>query len=176
MTPNRVEYKAYDAETEIQGRRLKGILFGMNMDAVRPLLVKYRLDTIEDEHWYRLQDVLDFFTELENTPSTMFDLVALGMKVSEVAAFPPELDTLMKVMTAMSQLHTIGYRNGDPGEVRVEVVGDRHIRLHVRAPMPADLIYGIYYGTARRFPPPGGNLVVRREVIAPDQGIYDISW
>jgi len=171
-----VRYVAFDPNTEVLGAALHGTIHSMEREAILPLLRKHSFEEIEPDKWYPLQRVLDLFTDIVNDTGGMFNMVAMGMKVGETIQFPPELTTFEQVLELADAMNRAAYRNGDPGTIRAERVGERHYRMHVHLPLPHDLHYGTWWAVAKRFVPDMHTLKIRREVIDPYTSIYEFQW
>ncbi|MCS6872871.1 MAG: hypothetical protein NZ571_15600 [Anaerolineae bacterium] len=171
-----VRYVAFEPNTEVLGIMLEGTIAFMEREGLALLLRKHGLEQVAPDQWYPLQRVLDLFTDLSNNPSGTSDMVAIGMKVGEVFQFPPEVTTLEQALELADAMNRAVYRNGDPGTIRAEKLGERHYRLHVHLPFPQDLHYGIWWAVAKRLVPDMRTLRIRREVIDQYTGVYEFEW
>lgn len=171
-----VRYVAFDPNTEILGAMLQGTVYSMEREALLPLLRKHGFEHIELDKWYPLQRVLDLFTDIVNQDGGMFNMVAIGMKAGEVFQFPPEITSFEQCLEMADTLNRAVYRNGDPGTIRAEKLGERHYRVHVHLPFPQDLHYGIWWAVAKRLVPDMHTLKIRRELIDQYTGIYEFEW
>jgi hypothetical protein len=174
--PVPVRYVAFDPNTEIIGAMLQSLSYSIERETLLPLLHKHGFEEIAFDKWYPLQRVLDLFTDIVNQAAGMFDMVAIGMKGGEVFEFPPEITSFEQALELADTLNRTAYRNGDPGTIRAERLGERHYRLHVHLPFPQDLHYGIWWAVAKRFVPDMRALKIRRELIDLYTGIYEFQW
>mgnify|MGYP005850136135 FL=1 len=171
-----VRYVAFDPNTEIIGAMLEGTVYSMERETLLPLLRKHGFEEIEFDKWYPLQPVLDLFTDIVNDIGGMFNMVAIGMKAGESFPFPPEITSFEQVLEMSDTLNRASYRNGDPGTIRAEKLGERHYRMHVHLPFPQDLHYGIWWAVAKRFVPDMHTLKISRQVIDLYTSLYEFQW
>ncbi|PJF31377.1 MAG: hypothetical protein CUN51_03335 [Candidatus Thermofonsia Clade 1 bacterium] len=171
-----IHYTAFEPDTEVLGSMLQGTVAFMERESLLPLLRKYGFEQIAPDQWYPLQRVLDLFSDLVNGASGMFDMIGIGMKVGEVFQFPPEVTTFEQALELADTMNKAVYRNGDPGTIRAEKLGERHYKLHVHLPFPQDLHYGIWWAVAKRLVPDMRTLKIRREVIDLYTGVYEFRW
>lgn len=181
-------YRSTDPNTEIIGAAILGSLNVMDAEHVRPLLGKHGLGNIQPNVWYPLSLWLDFLTELSDYQGAMFNFVAIGTKTvekaieftpipPEAAAFPFEMR-----MQMVNQSYQMQIRNGDAGELRIEMVGEKHFKITDTTPYPSDLIYGVLWGTTRVNLPPGVHFVLSYDEALPlkEEGspctVIDLTW
>ncbi len=171
-----LRYVAFDPNTEIIGAMLQGMVYSAEREMLLPLLRKHNFEEIELDRWYPLQRVLDLFTDITNDVGGMFNLVAIGAKAGEVFPFPPEITSFEQSLELADTLNRAAYRNGDPGTIRAEKLGERHYRMHVHLPFPQDLHYGIWWAVARRLVPDMHTLHIQRQVLDLYTSIYEFQW
>ena len=95
-----------------------------------------------------------------------------------------ENPTLEEVLLRWNDMYQSLHRGADIGGIVIEKIGDTHYKTTHTVIYPDDLSYGVLYGYARRFLPPGTRFMVYydEEVIPRDQGGQDgytiiyISW
>lgn len=165
-----------DPKLEVNGAYLMGVINSLNENDVRPYREKHGLATIDPNHWYPASQIVAFYDDLEQAPNGMFNLVAIGMNVVASIEYPPHVRTMQDALTVAQQMHYAGWRNGHPGDLKVTLLNDRHVRLVFdNLPLPADLVYGLCYGMVKRFLPENYNITVRQQV---DGNIYtyDLTW
>jgi len=181
------KYQAFDPNTEVNGYSMLGFIQCLRKEEIRPYLEMRGLDNIDPEGWYPLQSWLDVLSDLaEKRPGqSMFDFVAVGMKVLEMTHFPPGFETLSlpKMLAAGNEAYAkVQHRGGDAGEVVLEVIDPHHCVQKVRAPYPDDFWYGIFYGFCRRYLPPGTHFTVYYDENMPrreqggEQTLIHITW
>jgi len=167
--------KKVSPRMQVNGAYMMGVIDSLEEVHVRPFREKHGLTEIDPQQWYPAQQIVDFYADIEKN-GNMFDLIAIGMKAVEHVEYPPQVDTLEKALGMATEMHKGGWRDGNPGELLVEFIGDRHVRLTFEdLPLPIDLVYGLCYGTIKRFAPSGSIITVRREKID-DAYLFDLQW
>jgi len=161
---------------EVNGAYLMGTINSLNEVNVRPFREKHGLTVIEPDQWYPAQQIIDFYDDIETNGGGMFDLVAIGMNIVKHIEYPPGVDTLEQAMGMAQEMHYGGWRNGEPGTLDVKFLSDNHLRLTFEdLPLPIDLIYGLCYGTVKRFAGQSRKIRVQRK----DEGnkyVFDLEW
>jgi hypothetical protein len=178
------KYVASSPEAEVVGQMLLAIVESVYSERIMPVLEQHGITDVDPAKWYSWQTVLDFSKTLASDASTaMGNLVSVGMKVSDASAalLPPEVDSIPAMFSILNTLYNTVVRSHNGEGYEFKVLGDRHVQLVDNNPMPHDLVYGIVYGFARRFNPPGGALTVKRDYLNPDSpdadgAVYDITW
>lgn len=171
--------------TEFSGAALLSIVENVMSAGYLPLIEKYDYDNITPDEWYPLEDFFDFLNELFQMPNQMFNLVAIGMTIAETALMPPELEnpTFTEMVEGWDAHYQANFRNGDVGSKTTIKLDDQHYKVVLDGTkMPDDLEYGVLYGFARRFLPPGVNFTVwyDEDVQPMDKGgkqtVLHVSW
>ena len=171
--------------TEISGATVLSLVENVTSTAYVPMIKKYGFDAIDANKWYPLKSYLDFLTELVQQPNLMFNLVAIGMSIAEVAPMPPELANaaFSQVVEGWNEHYQASLRNGDVGRKTTIKVADQHYKVvHDRTVVPDDLEYGVLYGFAQRFLPPGASFDVWFDEDIPrmdeggDRTVLHVSW
>ena len=180
------KYQSFDPNTEVLGQPMLGFIYCLRQEEIRPLLEKHGLTDIEPNGWYPLQKWLDVLGDLteERSGQAMFDFVAVGMKIADMAEFPPEFDTmpLEQVLSGFSASYQRDHRGGDAGEIIVEPVKEGHVKVVVRTPYPDDTWYGFVWGLFRRYSSPGTGFRVKYDEGLPrrDEGgevtVIHVEW
>jgi hypothetical protein len=149
---------------------------------VEQTLVKYGINTIENDRWYPHQLSLDIFKLInDHHGNSLHNLVALGMAYVETATFPPEINNISSALNALSLTYHLNIRNV-PGTEGYEVLqlSDKHIRINDLNPFPHDTVYGFIWGIAKRFRSLRDNVpVIHRTFLNPEQpddngAVYDV--
>jgi hypothetical protein len=113
------------------------------------------------------------------------DLVSIGMKLVECAPMPPQFASLpiLAILQSAPAAYKLTDRGTDPGDIRCEVVADKHVKLYFRLPDPDDQLYGITYGYMRRFASPRGirfTVYYDKEALRREEGgeytIIHVTW
>lgn len=164
-----ITYISFDPNVEVVGHNLLSFIQNANADNIEPVLKKYGLAVIDPEKWYSLQQWLDVLGDLAGQSGGMFDLVAIGAAISQTAVMPPEVETMAfeQFLYLVNDVYQMQHRNGNAGEVKVEKVADKHMKIVVRVPYPDDLEYGTTYGFAHRFLPKGTTILVEYDSTLP---------
>lgn len=171
--------------TEFSGAAMLSIVENVMSTEYLPLIEKYGYKNISPDAWYPLQDFFNFLNELFEMPNQMFNLVAIGMTIAETALMPPELGnpTLEEMVESWDAHYQINFRNGYVGLKTTTRLDDRHYKVVLDGTkMPDDLEYGVLYGFARRFLPPGVHFLVwyDEDVLPMDKGgdqtVLHVSW
>lgn len=168
---------------ETSGIGILSIIEGMGVfkhNAIR-ILAKYGIVDPQADGWYSMQAYMDAYKEIATKigPST---LRVIGKKIPEMVPWPPEIDTIEKVLGALDGAYQMNHRGGDVGHYRFEKTGERSGKMICDNPYPCYLDEGITIGTAKRFAPSGTRVVVRHDKSEPcrqdggDRCIYLISW
>ncbi len=151
-------------------------------DEIWDVLEAHGLHEIDPDQWYSQQAWLDVLRDVMHQGNAMFNLVSIGMKLSEKFPMPPEINTIGDALAALDDIFRMSNPDAEPGIMQVEMVEPRHVRVLSMTPYPDDFEYGVIYGLARQYLPPGGDLVVRHVDDAPcrkdgeDSCTYDIRW
>lgn len=171
--------------TECSGAAMLGIVENVISAEYLPLIQEYRYDNISPDAWYPLEDFFDFLNKLFEMPNQVFNLVAIGMTIAETALMPPGLKkpTLGEMVENWDAHYQANFRKGDVGDKTTIKVDDHHYKVVLDGTkMPDDLEYGVLYGFARRFLPPGVSFTVwyDEDVLPMDQGgeqtVLHVSW
>lgn len=179
-------YVSFDPNVEIIGQNVLGYLECINRENVLPFLQQRGLDNIDPQKWYPLQDWLDVLNDLENQSGggAMMDFVSIGMKIAELAQFPPEFDQLPfdELLAVNDRAYQMQHRNGDAGYQTTEKISEGHVTITLKTPYPDDLAYGVVWGECKRFLPAGTNFTVFYDESAPrhddggDVTVIHIKW
>ncbi len=154
-----------DPNLEISGHTTHALLESINRDNYLHILERHGLSDINEDSWYRLQDILNVLNNMNERGGAMMDFVSIGLAAATNSILPSEIQNLPlnEFLPAYAQRYQQQlHRNGDPGEIRVETRADNHVVLTLLdVPYPDDLMYGLFYGYARRFVRPGMPFTVR---------------
>lgn len=174
------EFVAFDSHVEITGQSVLSILMALDEQAA-PILAAHNLANVDPDAWYLMQDFLDALQELSQ--QGYFNMVSVGMKVPDVAVFPPEINTVEKALTVLGQAYQMNCRGGEIGEYTFTKTGERSGEMYCRNPYPSDFDYGLIYRVIQKYrPADGGTFSVTRDDSVPnrksggDACTYLISW
>ena len=179
------KYELFHPDHECLGQILIDFENAIGGEQIYPVFQKHGLANIDPEAWYPGQAYMDVLNDLEKNSSVQStNFVSIGMKQVETAAMPPEFESLpiVEILKMMNDAYRLNNRGTDIGEIRCEVVGERHVKMHIRVPQPDDIWYGICYGYMRRHIQPGMVFTVAYDADVPrreqggDETIIHISW
>ena len=176
------QFIAFDPKVEVSGAAVQAIVTAMGNRSLS-VLAKHGLAELDPDGWYPQQAWLDAFAELaQGDFSTMLDLVSIGMRIPEVARWPTGVETIEDGLFSIDRAYQMAHRNGVIGSYWVRIVSEHEAKLVCENPYPCHFDYGIIYGTARRFLPPGKGLTVihddhgRCRRNGDDSCTYYVSW
>lgn len=170
---------------EVSGATMLSIVENMRADEIAPLVEKYGFEDIAPSEWYPLQDFLDFLHEMGHDPNLAANLVSVGMSIAETALMPSELEhpTFEQMVEGWDDHYQSNFRNGDAGYKQTTKVDKQHYKVaHNNTIMPDNLEYGVLYGFAKRFLPPGTRFTVWFDEDMPrmdkggEQTILHVEW
>lgn len=166
----------------ISGQAMQAIVQSVEFDSIRPhmeaMFQVYGLPpTIDPSKWYPLQLYYDITKRLGST-----ELVSIGVRVINAAAFPPEIDSIQKAIELLMATHHLNLRNIPEGDGYSDYHFSEHrITFRENTTFPHDLMYGYIYGLVHRYKKPGQSPVVYRTYLNEadpdaDGAIYEIVY
>ncbi|PJF43363.1 MAG: hypothetical protein CUN50_00095 [Candidatus Thermofonsia Clade 1 bacterium] len=166
----------------ISGQAIRAIVQSIEFDSIRPHMEEifsvYGLPpSIDPDAWYPLQLYYDITKRLNSE-----QLISIGVRVINVANFPPEIDSIQKAIELLMATHHLNLRNVPEGDGYSDYHFDDHrITFRENTTFPHDLMYGYIYGLVQRYKKPGEAPVVRRTYLnEADPGaagaIYEITY
>jgi hypothetical protein len=173
-----------DPTTEVIGQAILSFVHNLQSAEIRPHLVRHDLDQIDPSQWYPVSRFFDMLNEMYAEGNTTSNLVAIGMSVVDNMVVPPEMvgAPLSAYLEGWDFLYKHQHRNGQMGEIRAERLAPTHYRIIFSDLYPDDFSYGIAFGMARRFLPPGTPFTVaytEGNVNRDDGGqvtMLDVKW
>lgn len=176
------QFVAYEPHVEVSGEAILSTVAGIGERALSDF-TEYGLGNVQAGGWYPQQHWLNLLRAVaEGKTNSMFDLVAIGMKIPETAVFPPEIDSIQAALHAIDVAYRMNHRNGEIGSYSCQVVNDHSIDIVCDNPYPCDFDYGIIWGMARRFRPGRAVFTVRHDDKAPcrnkggESCTYHVTW
>jgi len=142
------EYLAFEPQVEVLGAAIMSVSAGLGDRAI-PILEKHNLYPLHRDQWYKQQDWLDAFKELSRR--SMLDLLAIGMKIPDEAAWPPDVNDVHSALASVDIAYHMNHRNGEIGHYEYHKIGEYNGIMVCNNPYPSDFDQGIVYGTARKF-------------------------
>lgn len=170
---------------EVAGASLLSFINSLMADELAPLVKKYGFQNIAADKWYSMQDYLDFLYELTQQPNLVSNLVSIGMSIAEYGHMPPGMEhpTFEQIVESWDEHYQANYRNGDAGHKHATKVGPNHYKIVLdKTVVPDNLEYGVLYGFAKRFLPPGTYFTVwfDEDVLRMDEGgeqtVLNVEW
>ena len=164
---------------ETSGRLVLAFTQSLHHDEIKPILRKYQLEPVDPDAWYPQQRLLDVFREIqEGHTNVSQNLVAIGMKGAETAAYPPEIDSIKTALLALPLIHELNHRNiPNVGlEYEVQILGDRHIQVTNHSPYPNDTLYGFIWEIVKRFKPAESQFTIYIVDRKAEDATFDIQW
>jgi hypothetical protein len=119
-----------------------------------PIMERHGLASVGQNDWAPTSRFLDALNELAETTDLMSSLVAIGMEIGTTIPMPDGI-TLDQVYMGTNDVYQSLHRGADVGAITGEKVSDKHYIMTLTDVYPDDFTYGIMYGYARRFLPPG---------------------
>jgi len=172
-----------DPNLELDGFTAISLVSSVNVKAYFDILAAHHLDQIVPEGWYSVQEILNVFNDIEKRTGAMFDLVSVGMAVAVVKPFQPDKKpTLLQFLNVYNERYRQSHRNGDPGQIDAQQIGETEFILQVQVPYPDDMMYGLFYGYVRELRPADKHFIVKYDEnrLRKDKGgditIFHIQW
>ncbi|MEM6285326.1 MAG: hypothetical protein AAF787_24265 [Chloroflexota bacterium] len=164
--------RRYSNDAQILGMVMVGMADAINLTVndIGEVMKKYGFDNIDPEAWYSVNDLVDFFDELDGLPSGMFDLAAVGKFIANDLQLPDHITTMEAYLNFSVSLYDQVHRGGDVGRLGYKRSGKTHI-VEADVPYPPNYMYGLYFGLAQRFIDGGFNI---QHDVQPDKQILRI--
>lgn len=161
------EFIAFDPHAEVLGITINASLSSMG-DGTVEILKKHGLYPIVDDAWYNQQEWLDAFKELSQT--NFLNLVAIGMKIPDLAAWPPNVVTVHDALASIGVAYPMNHRNGEIGSYKYTPTGENSGVMVCENPYPSDFDYGLIYRTVQKFRDESSTkLLVKRDETQPSR-------
>jgi hypothetical protein len=146
-------YKSSSPNSEILGQAIQGYILGMGAfeATARDILQAHNLDrNPRPDGWYSQQAFLDALKEIAERigPNTMRQI---GKNVALVVPLPPEIDTLEKALSGISQGFKASHRGGTVPRMEFIKTGENAAKIVSGTPYPTELEMGMLAGYAARF-------------------------
>ncbi|MDX2079079.1 MAG: hypothetical protein SFZ02_21795 [bacterium] len=174
------EFVAFDPNVEVLGITIQSVIISLGDEAI-PFLKKYDLHPIVPEGWYNQQKWLDSFRELNS--KKFLSLVSIGMKIPDLAAWPPDINTVHAALASINVAYSMNHRNGAIGGYYYTETGPTSGTMVCENPYPSDFDYGLIYRTVQKFrDSTSTKLLVKRDDTQPNRitgansCTYYIEW
>jgi len=122
-------------------------------DNGKRILAELGIKDLQAEQWYPQQAYIDFFESLRQRtgPSTLF---VIGKRIAEIVTFPPQINSLEKLLRQLNYFYQQDRRHCNPDEGwRYESTGARSATMTIVSPYPDDYERGVLEGFVRKFKP-----------------------
>lgn len=171
--------------TQVAGATVMSLIENVQAADLSELVKKYGFENVAPNMWYSLEDFLRFLAEMVENPEMTFNSVAIGMSIADTAHMPPGMESpsFTEMVEGWDAHYQANFRNGDVGHKVTVKLSPKHYKVvHNNTKMPDDLEYGVLYGFAKRFLPPGTDFTVwyDEDVIQMDEGgdqtVLHVSW
>jgi hypothetical protein len=143
--------------SKVSGRAMGDIVQCLRYDPIRSYLEKHGIATDGLARGESLATWLSMFGDLiSQKGNALLDLVSVGQLAVEA---DPTLTRLLERALSTEQSGLASYSrpharsNGNGKNWAVDVVEDGHVQITTATPYPDDLLFGVFYGMARRFLP-----------------------
>ncbi len=169
-------------DTKLIGTLAKAFINNVKVDnTYKDVLREYNLESIADDEWVSVKTLNEVMARLvtkRQSFESTYDMIAVGMAAASNLEVPAGM-TFVDFLTAQNSLIQEVYMGKDKGGVELEMLSDTHYIVEVNLPWPDDLLYGNYYGFAKRFLPRGTAFHVGRIQSSDDSGArlkLEIKW
>jgi len=173
-----------DPTVEIHGSAVQAFTKCLNSPNFQSIFNKHGLVPIDVENWYQLQNLLDTLDEINEQTRGNTDMVEVGIVASKANPIPEEMLNLspFEFFKYYEQNYLSRHRNGDPGAIHTQQIDENHITITLDAAYPDDLMYGVFYGFAKRLFPKGHPFTIKYDATQPRKEtggpttIYHLQW
>jgi hypothetical protein len=149
-----------DPRAETLGVNILAYFNNLRNDQTGPIMDRHGLGNVQPTDWIPTQKFLDALNDMGQTPDFMSALVAVGMGVGEILPVPFEDPGLGDVLAIWNDIYQGLHRNADVGQITSEKESDTHYKITFTDVYSDDFNYGIMYGYAKRFLPPGTQFTI----------------
>lgn len=152
MNNSKVKYRPYSKNTEVLGifiNTYKNLsIYG---SIIHDILLKHNLDINNPKEWYPLQNHLDAKREIRQTFGDA-SIFLIGRNVVEQGIWPPQFDTVEKVLFALDEIYHMNHRGDeDIGFINVEKLNDKEFVITFSDPYPIYFDMGLVRGICNKF-------------------------
>lgn len=169
-------------DIKIIGAVAKSIIENIRYDdTVKDILLSHNIKEFSDTEWYpvfKIKEILEEIIIARHSFDSVFDMVAIGLEGTKNMPMPDGIsfeEFINNQQVTIEQIYS-----GEP-KVKVDTIklGENHYQVEIYLPWPSDLLYGNYYGFAKRLLPEKIQFTISKH---PDyrEGdipiIFDITW
>jgi hypothetical protein len=177
------QFKALDPNAEVRGDVVLSTInvMGAFKRIANGILEDHGIRDLAPNRWYPQQAWLSSFETIskEVGPNTLYQI---GRQITEQAHYPPGLDSIEAVFSALDDAYQECHRGGDVGAYRFMITGMRSGMLIAENAYPCDFDRGVVESLAHRFEPEGSFAEVRHDSLSPckklggDSCTYTVRW
>ena len=164
---------------EYNGAALYSFVVGLadSEQIIKKLLDDAGIDRIDPERWYDYDWAVGFFYKIEAMVGPAA-LRAVGRRMIETAPYPPDIDSIEKLLMGLGWAFSLNARGPDVGTVECTMEDDHSATLDWSAKGPCAVCIGILEGSCARY---GVNPLIEHGAGGcKDKGastcIYNVSW
>jgi hypothetical protein len=142
---------------EVLGAAMLSLPQCLNADEIMPLFAKRGIAEVDAQKWYPQQVILDIYKDIvEGRSNVSENLVSIGVKSADTMLFPPEINSVETVVSALAGSYTAFHRNVWPDEgTIVRFLGEGHAQAILNIPYPDDIFYGYFWALLKKYTPKG---------------------
>jgi hypothetical protein len=175
------EYQTFHPENQALGSAILAAMAALDAEHVKKVMQSNGLEEVDPATWYSQDLELNILKSI-NT-GNFLDLVSVGMKIPEIAAFPPNIQDVHVALGLLDMAYHMNVRGPNVGEYTYEKLGERSAKITAHNPYPSDFDYGLIYALVKRFRPADSQAIsVKRDETKPnrkkggDSCEFTISW
>jgi hypothetical protein len=172
-------FVASNPDVEVKSSLISSFFNSVKYEEIRPFIQHYNLDELSDKEWHPQQKLLDLFRDIsENKINVSENLVSVGMKVVETAAFPPTINSVESALEGLRIAYNLDHRNHTEKGWIVEIILPGKAIMIADNPYPADQHYGLLWALMRRFKPHNTEFSVSQKPLAnpDDNPVFELNW
>ncbi len=158
------QFKSFAPNVEVKGGVVLSFVEGLGAFRTMAynILAQYGIANPVEEQWYPQQAYLDAVKAIsEKVGKTT--LKQIGKHIPELAAWPPDVDTVDKALNSIDVAYHMNHRGGDIGYYRFEKTGVNSGKVICHNPYACGFDHGLIEATARKFAPAGVAVTVRHD-------------
>jgi hypothetical protein len=154
-----------NTDVKLLGSVARSFMVNLRFDeTIADILQSHGINKIVDTEWYSVSTlnlVLADIVEARQSLDSMFDMIAIGMQAANNAPVPEGLSFETFITNQQPTIDQI-YSGEPKGKVNAIKLGENYYKLEVYLPWTSDVMYGNYYGFAKRLLPPTSSCVIEK--------------
>lgn len=177
----RRRYVAPDPNSDIIGDVVLSVRDALG-DNILSILEEVGLAEVQAGEWYSFQAYLDIFNIIhENGENVRSVFVDIGMQAARHAVVSEEAYDIESMFMNIDTVYNMNHRGSDVGNIKVELIEPRYLKISDTTPYPRDYHYGVYYSFARAYRREGDNITLEYDGArdlekAHDMIVYHLRW